>query len=113
MKQEPNNDNAVVLKKEVSINYFNRMIDKDFEMHCERAVSILSHDGYVARYHELVGENQQYRNCCEIAWTRTESELRQYGVKRYNSLSSFQACQSKGVKASNLTALRDSDPIVL
>jgi len=76
--------------------------------------SILTHEGYTSRYLELVGENQQSRNCCEVAWKRTESELRTaHGVRRYNSLASFQVCQSKGVTKSNLTPLRDWEPIVL
>lgn len=76
--------------------------------------SILTHEGYVSRYLELVGENQQHRNCCEIAWTRTETELRTaHGVKRYKSLSSFQVSRSKGVTNSNLTALSDWEPVVL
>jgi hypothetical protein len=75
--------------------------------------NILTHEGYIARYLELVGENQQHRRCCEIAWTRTESELRQYGVRRYTSLSSFQVCRSKGVTKSNLTPLTEYDPVVL
>lgn len=76
--------------------------------------SILTHEGYVSRYLELVGENQQSRNCCEVAWTRTETELRTaHGVRRYTSLASFQVCKSKGVTKSNLTPLRDWEPIVL
>lgn len=76
--------------------------------------SILTHEGYVSRYLELVGENQQSRNCCEVAWTRTETELRTaHGVRRYTSLASFQVCKSKGVTKSNLTPLSDWEPIVL
>lgn len=78
------------------------------------ANNILTHEGYIARYLELVGENQQHRRCCEIAWTRTETELRTaHGVKRYTSLPSFQAARSKGVKTSNLTPLSEFEPIVL
>ena len=78
------------------------------------ANNILTHEGYVARYLELVGENQQHRRCCQMAWTRTETELRTaHGVKRYTSLSSFQVCRSKGVTKSNLTPLSEFEPIVL
>ena len=78
------------------------------------AKNVLTHEGYVARYLELVGENQQHRRCCQMAWTRTETELRTaHGVKRYTSLSSFQVCRSKGVTKSNLTPLTEFEPIVL
>lgn len=70
---------------------------------------ILTHDGYVSRYLELVGENQQHRDCCRVAWTMTEAELRQYGVKRYTTYLSFRVCRSKGAKTSRLTGLTDCD----
>lgn len=75
--------------------------------------NIFTHEGYMARFRELVGENQEHRRCCEVAWTRTESELRQYGLKRYSSYSSFKVCRSQKVQGSKLVPLADWDPIVL
>lgn len=59
--------------------------------------NLLTHDGYMDRYFELLADFSEYRDASRRAWEAVEAELSEkYGMCRYSTHNSFQAARSHG-----------------